>query len=678
MVNRLVRSNSPYLLQHAENPVDWYPWSQEAFDKAKQDDKPIFLSIGYSACHWCHVMAHESFEDPETAQIMNENFINIKVDREERPDVDNVYINSVVAMTGQGGWPTSVFLTPDGLPFFGGTYFPSTPRYNLPSFREVLLAVAKAWREDRLRILEAANRIKDQVTTIYPIEHSEGDLKPEDLDRAALVLAQTYDWDHGGWGKAPKFPQPMAIEFLLRRASRGDRLALEIGTHALKSMARGGMYDVIGGGFARYSTDNDWLVPHFEKMLYDNALLSSAYLHAYLLTGDLFFRRICEQTLNFIKREMMSPTGGFYASLDADTEEGEGAYYLWTLDEIKDAISNPADLDLLLEAYDISEAGNYRGKIILQRKREEDALSRQFNLSAEQLNRKLIVVHSRLLEWREKRKKPHTDDKIITAWNMLAVLAFSGAGRCFDSGCVDLAIRNFNFMTNNLIRNNTIFRSWRDGNTSYQGFLEDYASLILASLSLYQTTHDNNFYIQAKKTCEWMLARFYDANNDFYDTSDNQKDLFIRPKEIQDNALPSGSALATMALLLMSAFEGNETWYDIAMHSVSGISGIALQHPVNFSYWLCAIDFAINPRFEVAIIGDPSIDSFSSFVEILWSEYRPNVIAAISSMPPDSGCPPLLNDRQPINSSPTAFVCQNFICKIPVTDPNEFQTLLNQ
>lgn len=678
MVNRLSKTNSPYLLQHAHNPVDWYPWGPEAFERAKIEDKPIFLSIGYAACHWCHVMAHESFEDPDTAQIMNEHFINIKVDREERPDIDNVYMNSVIVMTGQGGWPTSVFLTPDGLPFYGGTYFPPSRRFNLPSFREVLLAIVKAWREDRPGILHAANQIKNQIVVMYPLEISRQPSGSEELDKAALVLAQTYDWDNGGWGKAPKFPQPMAIEFLLRRASRGDKLGLEIGTHALRAMARGGIYDVIGGGFARYSTDDNWLIPHFEKMLYDNALLVNAYLHAYLLTGDLFFRKICEETMSFIVREMMSPDGGFYSSLDADTEEGEGSYYLWSIDDIKEALSNTGDLELFISAYDITESGNFHGKNVLQRIQDDDALMKQFGLDRHQLEKRLSSLHSLLLLQRQKRVRPSVDDKVLTAWNSLVLLGLSEMGRYLDSGYTELAMRNFDFLSRNLIKDNLVYRSYRNGKTSTPGFLEDYASLILASLSLYQTIHDNYYYIQANKICKEMIVQFCNSDHEFFDTSTGNIDLFVRPKEVQDNALPSGSALATMALLQLSAYEDNSLWFDMAMNSISGVLELALRYPINFSYWLCAMDFALNPRFEVVILGNPSHNSFSKLVDTLWSEYRPNVIAAISPFPVDPECPPLLKDRQPINSSPTAFVCQNFICKNPVVDPTMFQALLNQ
>jgi hypothetical protein len=411
-------------------------------------------------------------------------------------------------------------------------------------------------------------------------------------------------------------------------------------------------------------------------MLYDNALLANAYLHAYLLTGDLFFKRICEETVNFIVREMMSPEGGFYSSLDADTQEGEGDYYLWTVDEIRTVLSDAEDLDLFLSAYNITELGNFRGKNVLQRKQDDDALAKQFGIDRHQLDERLSRIHSLLLMQRQRRLQPSVDDKVLAAWNGLVLLSLSELGRCLGGGYVELAIRNFNFIANNLIDNDMIFRSFRHGKTSNPGFLEDYASVLLACLSLYQTTHDTHYYRQAKKICNSMISRFFDPNHKFFDTSHANHDLFVRPKEIQDNALPSGSALAAMALLQLSAFEGNSLWRDMAMNSINDVLDLAVRYPINFSYWLCAMDFALNPRFEVVIVGNPAHNSFSKLVEVLWSEYRPNVIAAISSVPPDPESPPLLNERLPIDSFPTAFVCQNFVCNTPVIDPADFQALL--
>ncbi len=387
MSNHLAHENSPYLLQHAENPVDWFPWGPEALEKARKEDKPIFLSIGYAACHWCHVMAHESFEDPQTAAFMNEHFVNIKVDREERPDVDSIYMNAIVSMTGQGGWPLSVFLTPESAPFYGGTYFPPARRYNLPAFQDILASVVQAWENNRSEILQSGRQIADQLAEqiSQQIQGEDQTPQPEFLEQATLALIQSYDQKNGGWGRSPKFPQPMAIEFLLRRSLRGDPLALEKAAHALRAMSNGGLYDLIGGGFARYSTDDNWQVPHFEKMLYDNAQLSRVYLHAYLLTKEEPFRRVAEGTLDFVLRELSDPQGGFYSSLDADSEGQEGKYYLWTLDEIERVLGDPQDLELFTAAHEVTPAGNFEGATIIHRRMSDASLAKKFSLSEQEV-----------------------------------------------------------------------------------------------------------------------------------------------------------------------------------------------------------------------------------------------------------------------------------------------------
>lgn len=400
MPNRLAQENSPYLLQHKDNPVDWYPWGEAALEKARREDKPIFLSIGYAACHWCHVMEHESFEDPEIAALMNEHFVNIKVDREERPDLDNIYMGAVVAMTGQGGWPMSVFLTPEGDPFFGGTYFPPQRRHNIPAFREVLLGIAKSWREEQAKIRENGQKIAQRLSSSIRRRAPAGKIRAETLEKAAMKLAQSYDWRNGGWGSAPKFPQAMAIEFALRRATRGDNMALDLAIHALRAMAKGGMYDLVGGGFSRYSVDDHWLVPHFEKMLYDNAQLASAYLHAYLMTGEDQFRRVCESTLEFVLREMSHDRGGFYSSLDADSEGEEGKFYVWTPEEIQAAIPGEEDAKLILAAYGVTGKGNFEGKTVLQRILDDEQIAEEFDLPVEKIPDKLDQLHVQLLQAR--------------------------------------------------------------------------------------------------------------------------------------------------------------------------------------------------------------------------------------------------------------------------------------
>ena len=673
MTNRLAGENSPYLLQHADNPVDWYPWGEEAFKKARLEDKPIFLSIGYAACHWCHVMAHESFEDPETAALMNQHFVNIKVDREERPDIDGIYMSAVVAMTGQGGWPMSVFLTPNGEPFYGGTYFPPVRRYNMPSFQELLLWISEIWQNDRKRFFENSQKMTAQLKDAkFPVQKTSISLLNESLEKAAMTLAQEYDWDSGGWGGAPKFPQPMTLEFLLRQAARGDKLALDISQHALRAMAKGGMYDVVGGGFSRYSVDEKWLIPHFEKMLYDNAQLASAYLHCYLLTGDLSFRRVCEETLDFVAREMTHSQGGFYSSLDADSEGEEGKYYLWTKDEVQDALDDPEKAALFIAAYGISEEGNFEGKTILQRALDDAALAEQFDLSSDEVYDRLSELHSLLLETRERRIRPGTDDKVLVSWNALMLIAFSEAGRYLGrSDYIEMAIRNADFLLTELRPRGRMLRSWRDGTARHNAYLEDYASLILGMLSLYQTDSNPRWYKAAFELGEEMVSLFQDPEGGFFDTGSDHEALLIRPKEIQDNATPSGNGLAATALLQLAAYSGKGEWRDRAETMLKAVQDLTVRYPTAFGQWLCALDFAIGPTHEIAILGNMNDSTFSALKDVVWSEYRPNYVVALSEFPPPESAPPLLEDRPLLKNKPTAYVCQHFVCKQPVTSPEK-------
>ncbi len=678
MANRLIHENSPYLLQHAENPVDWYPWGEEALAKAKAEDKPIFLSIGYAACHWCHVMAHESFEDADTAAILNEHFVSIKVDREERPDLDSIYMNAVVAMTGQGGWPLSVFLTPEGQPFFGGTYFPPVRRYNMPSFREVLLSVHRAWNMERAQILESSDKISDYLKSLSTVEAKPAEINPANLEQAALNLAQAYDWEFGGWGKAPKFPQPMTIEFLLRRAAYGEQFAQDIGVHALLSMARGGMYDLIGGGFARYSTDNEWLIPHFEKMLYDNALLSQVYLHAYLITGDENFRAICQETLDFILRQLRHPQGGFFSSLDADSEGEEGKYYLWTPLQFRQALSDPQDIELGLAAFSIEQGGQFQEAGVLRRIRDDQTLAEQFGLPVEEIAKRLNAIRQQLLQARQQRVPPATDDKILTAWNALAMISFSEAARYLKHERYYQAARdNAKFLLEELYKGDRLLRSWREGQARHNAYLEDYAALILALLSLYQTDADVNWFKAALQLTHEMLDHYQDPRGGFFDTRDDHEPLLTRPKDLQDNATPCGNSLAAFALLHMAAYTGELSWRDLAWNMLVAIQPMAVRYPTAFAHWLSAMDFALNPVREVAILGRDDHPLTQRLINVLWEKYRPRLISARSDAPIPEGCPPLLRGRYLLGDLPTAFVCQNFICKQPLNTPEELRLLLD-
>ncbi len=682
MTNRLAQSTSPYLQQHANNPVDWYEWGQEALSRAQSEDKPIFLSIGYAACHWCHVMAHESFEDPETAAIMNAHFINIKVDREQRPDIDSIYMTATMAMTGNGGWPMSVFLTPRLEPFYTGTYFPPTPRYNMPAFRDLLNGIARAWREERGEITRVSEQVTRHLQSAVRWGNAAATVTPKLLDEAAEYLHQTYDWGFGGWGGAPKFPQAMTIAFLFRRAlpSTGESQQPEhrnkfIGPalHALNAMARGGVYDVVGGGFARYSVDNLWRVPHFEKMLYDNAQLARVYLHAWQLTGDPFYKRICTETLDFILREMTHPEGGFYSSLDADSEHEEGKFYVWTHDEIHAVLD--ADFDFFKTAYGITPAGNWEGKTVLQRAVDDSTVAARFNLPASSVTEKLAACHARLLDARAARVRPGTDDKVLTAWNALMLSAFAEAARAFSdphthalhARYFTAARQNARFLLSALRPNGQLRRAWRDGQTSGEVFLEDFAALILALLDLYQTDFDSQWFIAAGQLTDEMLARFDDPAGGFFDTPADGESLLLRPKDYADNATPSGNALACEALLRLSALTGQVALRQKAEEAIGMVGETALRFPTSFARWLAAADTAVETVRQVAVVGDVEQAETLALLAEVRRGYRPRMAAAYSSLPLRQGCPPLLHDRPLVNGQPAAYVCVGFVCNLPAT-----------
>ncbi|GAB4505816.1 MAG: thioredoxin domain-containing protein [Anaerolineales bacterium] len=713
MPNHLIHETSPYLLQHAHNPVEWFPWSQQALEKARREDKPIFLSIGYAACHWCHVMAHESFENPETAAFLNEHFVSIKVDREERPDLDSIYMNATVALTGSGGWPMSVFLTPDLQPFYAGTYFPPVRRYNMPSFREVLEALATAWKNEREKVLHSAGQIVAHIQQQPPVSRYQLALDPQRLDQAVENLRQTYDWGYGGWGSAPKFPQPMTIEFLLRRHCAGNPQALEPAVHALHSMARGGMYDVVGGGFARYSTDNFWRVPHFEKMLYDNAQLARAYLHAWQVTRQPAFYRVLTETLAFVGREMTHPEGGFYSSLDADSDGEEGKFYVWTREEIREQLSENSEF--FEAAYGITGQGNWEGKTVLQRALDDATLAARFGLDPQTVPVKLAECHAKLLAARERRPRPATDDKILTAWNGLMLATLAEAARTmtpynvssqqtdYDNMATrnaeslltttptaassrstlslqqtyyNMATRNAEFLLTTLRPQGQLRRAWRDGKTSQQVFLDDYAALVLALLELYQTDFQERWYTSALELSEEMIARFSDPQGGFFDTPSDGESLFLRPKDLQDNATPSGGALACEALLTLATFTGNGHYRDLAEQTLASVAEAALRYPTAFARWLSAADVALGKTKQVAVLGEAGQDDFEALMRFLRAEYRPGTVVAASAFPPSPSAPALLKDRPLVDGRATVYVCENFVCRHPVTQVEQLAKIL--
>lgn len=670
MPNRLAQETSPYLLQHANNPVDWFPWGPDALARAKLLDRPIFLSIGYAACHWCHVMARESFEDERTARYLNERFIAVKVDREERPDLDQVYMAAVQSMTGSGGWPMSVFLTPDGRPFYGGTYFPDEPRHGMPSFHQVLDGVDTAWREQRDQVEEAGTRlvtglISQQRLDAAPDDHGPS---PQLLDAATDAIAASFDPASGGWGGAPKFPQPMTVEYLLRRhLATGDDRTLAVGRRALDAMADGGVRDQLGGGFHRYSTDARWLVPHFEQMLYDNAQLARVYVHAWALTGDARYRAVATGTLDYMARALTTTDGAFAASQDADTDHIEGLTFTWRATEIREVLGD--DAPLFTTAYGVTDEGNWEGVTILSRVRDDQALADAYGLTTSDVGTLLADARARLLARRTERAQPARDDKALAAWNGLSIAAFADAGRAFgEPGYVAAATRAAEAIVAGLLAPDGVLgRSWKDDRASGNGVLEDYADLAEGLLALYEATFDERWFTTAVALMERALARFADPGGGFLDTADDHERLVTRPKDVQDNAVPSGNAMATTVLLRLAALTGDGRYRDAAERAMRTVTEFVGRHPTGFAQWLSAMDFALAPVMEIAIVGAPEDDATRALLSIAIEGFRPNQVLAVSPEPAGSAIP-LLHDRVAIGGVPTAYVCRGFVCRLPVTD----------
>jgi uncharacterized protein YyaL (SSP411 family) len=679
MPNHLSGENSPYLLQHADNPVEWYPWGEEALTRAVREDKPIFLSIGYAACHWCHVMAHESFENPLIADILNQHFISIKVDREERPDIDGIYMNAVVAMTGSGGWPMSLFLAPDGYPFYGGTYFPPLPRHGLPAFEQVLLAVAKAWQNDRAELLRTGQSLAEHLSDATRWNALAGStIRPGLLDQASQALIGAYSWQRGGWGNAPLFPQPMSIEFLLLQATRGNKKALEVANHSLDTMQQGGMYDIIGGGFHRYSTDAAWLIPHFEKMLYDNAQLALAYLHAHLISGDATFRRTTEETLDFILRELSDPQGGFYSSLDADSEGGEGAFYIWSYDELRKVIASDVEWATFLQVYAVTPEGNFEGHNILRQRASLSELSRAMERNPFDLSAELQQIHRLLLTARTSRPRPLTDDKVLVSWNALALRAFAQAARYLDRpDYLDAARRNAVFLISNLYNGNSLSRAWRKGTPRHTAFLEDYAAMIIGLLDLYQSDPNPRWFSVADQLAHEMVSNYADPQGGFTDTHREEPALYVQAKDSQDNATPCGNSLAALALLQMSEYTGRSDLRALAETSIAALQDNFVRQPAAFAMWLQASDFLTGPVDQVALIGQSGSTNLEALHRQIWAAYRPRLIEAIGQPPLPQGSPPLLENRPMLDDQPAAYVCRGFVCKLPVTTPQALENQLS-
>ncbi len=687
--NRLINETSPYLLQHAYNPVDWYAWGPEALRQARERDTPILLSIGYSACHWCHVMERESFEDEATARLMNDLFVNIKVDREERPDLDSIYMQAVQALTQHGGWPMTVFLTPDGEPFYGGTYFPPVDRYGMPSFRRVLQSVAAAYHQRRSEV----SRTATQLTTL--LRRSAVEVRPPDSDAAlptAAVLTEAtqtltaaFDTQHGGFGRAPKFPQPMNLELLLRRSQRPDAThALPLVEKTLTSMARGGIYDHLGGGFHRYSTDAQWLVPHFEKMLYDNAQLVCVYLHAYQLTGKELYRRVVEEVLAYVEREMTDPAGGFYSTQDADSEGEEGLFFVWTPNEIRQSLS-PDEARLVELHYDVTPDGNFEGKNIFHVPRDEDVVAHLAGVSVEQLRQTLARARRRLWEVRERRVKPDRDEKVLTSWNGLMLRAFAEAGAVLDRDDYRRrAVTNGEFLWDQLRSTDAagrvrLFHSWKEGRATLNGYLEDYAYLADGYLALYEATFDPVWITRAQALTDTMRTLFLDGSGGgFFDTASDHETLIARPKDLLDNATPAGNSVAAEVLIRLAALTGDWDAAEPALALFRALGNTMAQHPSAFGRLLSALDLYLAPPKEVAIVTPPGTTAADDLLRPVLEAYLPNCVLAFRSEDDAAAAAavPLLAGRGAINGSATAYVCERFTCKLPVTEPRALQAQL--
>jgi uncharacterized protein YyaL (SSP411 family) len=671
MANHLQNETSPYLRQHVDNPVDWYPWGEEAMRIAKEKDKPILLSIGYAACHWCHVMAHESFEDEETAAQMNASFVNVKVDREERPDIDSIYMQAVNAMTGRGGWPMTVFLTPDGKPFYAGTYFPKEPRYGMPSFKQILAGVTQAWNSDRQSVVSSANDVADQLRTLGGVGLHGGGLDADTLRGAVRTLSQRFDGTWGGFGDAPKFPQPMVLEFLLREHLRTrSSSALEMAELTLQKMARGGMYDQLGGGFARYSVDHRWLVPHFEKMLYDNAQLARVYLHAWQVTGNPFYRRITEETLDYLLREMRHEQGGFYSSQDADSEGIEGKFYVWSVSEIRDALGE--DADLFMRIYGVSDRGNWEGRNILHLHLDPDGLAAHLQLDPADIAGRVNAARRRLYELRSKRIWPGLDDKVLTSWNGLVLGALAEGGQSLGRpDYLDAAVTNAGFLHRTMRSDSgRLARAWRAGSSAkHNACLEDYACLADGLLALYEATFDQRWVEWATELADLMLAHFHDEKNGgFFDTSDDHEELIHRPKDLQDNAMPSGNSMAASVLLRLALLTGHGDYWQLADQSTATMTGLMSQYPSGFGHWLNAASFILGEPREIALVG--STDELGPLLEVVRRGYRPFQVVAAGTEA-EGASVPLLRDRPRAGGRATAYVCRKFVCQAPVNDPRE-------
>jgi hypothetical protein len=672
--NRLAAETSPYLLQHAHNPVDWHPWGPEAFELARREDKPVLLSVGYSACHWCHVMERESFENDDIAALMNQLFVSIKVDREERPDVDQIYMQAVQSMTGRGGWPMTVFLTPDGVPFYGGTYFPPVDRHGMPAFPRLLRSIADAYHGRRGEVLEAGRQLVESMGQSGRLGASTSLLGRDVLVRAYLGLGGEFDERDGGLGQAPKFPQPMTWEAVLRIGRRtGDARGLDMLRLTLTRMARGGIYDQLGGGFHRYSVDGQWLVPHFEKMLYDNAQLASLYLHGWLASGEAAYRRIAEETLDYVRREMTHPEGGFYSAQDADSEGEEGKFFVWSPEEIRQVLGDPALARAALAYWGVDDGPNFEGHSILFLPREPAEVAGTLGLTGGELATAIERARALLRAEREKRVHPGLDDKVLASWNGLMLAAFAEAAAVLGrADYLDTALRNAEFLTGRMVKDGRLLRSWKDGRARITGYLEDYAMVGAGLYALYEATFDRRWLDESRRLADEALRLFWVSEREaFFDTGHDQEALVVRPRNLFDNAVPSGTSVAIDWLLRLAVVLGEERYEATALAALRPMADLMQRYPSGFGRYLSALDFHLGPVAEIALVwraGDRA--ALAPLLGTVHGRYQPNrVLVGAPEGDPGAAGLPLLAERATVDGKPTAYVCQHYVCQLPVTGP---------
>ncbi|WP_164667979.1 thioredoxin domain-containing protein [Virgibacillus doumboii] len=674
--NRLIHEKSPYLQQHAYNPVNWYPWGDEAFEKAKAENKPIFLSIGYSTCHWCHVLAHESFEDEEVADFLNEHYVSIKVDREERPDIDSVYMKVCQMMTGQGGWPLSIFMTPDKIPFYAGTYFPRESKYGMPGIMEVLTQLSQKYHEDPEHIDEVTKSVTDALEKTVTTK-SESRLSKEITDQAYQQLGRRFDFTHGGFGSAPKFPAPQNLLYLLRYSHfTGKTTALKMAESTLQAMANGGIYDHIGFGFARYSTDEKWLVPHFEKMLYDNALLLIAFTEAFQITKNPLYKKISEQIIEFVMREMRSADGGFYSAIDADSEGVEGKYYVWDYDEIFEILGEELG-DLFAYVYGITPEGNFEGKNVPNLiDTNLESIAEEYDLQLEELHQQLDEARAKLLSEREKRVYPHVDDKILTSWNAMMIAALAKAGKVFQQPeYTETAKDAMSFIENNLVQNGRVMARYRDGDVKFNGYLDDYAFLLWAYTELYEATFSLSYLKKAGTFADDMIDLFWDNDNGgFFFNGHDSEELLSREKEVYDGALPSGNSAAAVMLAKIGYLTGETRYLDTLDEMYYAFYDDVNRAVSASTHFIQSLLLTEYPTKEVVIIGKENHLS-----EQLQQDFTPDISLLVSDSAEEFAvAAPFAAEYKQIDGATTFYVCENFACHQPVTDTEKARELISK